>query len=69
MIKKLSELNVGDKFWFTDVPYLVIDMDMKNMSLFTDFSNIKMVLCLATYKVIGFDKNITVIQDKDNFPV
>ena len=69
MIKKLSELNVGDKFWFTDVPYLVIDMDMKNMSLFTDFSNIKMVLCLSTYKVIGFDKNITVIQDKDNFPV
>ena len=69
MIKKLSALKVGDKFWFTDVPYLVIDMDMKNMSLYTDYSKIKWVLCLSTYKVVGFSSDITVIQDKDNFPV
>lgn len=69
MLKKLSDLNIGDKFWFTDVPYLVIDMDMKNMSLYTDFSKIKWVLCLATYKVVGFNKDIKVLQDKDNFPV
>lgn len=69
MIKKLYELSIGDKFWFTDVPYLVIDLDMKNMSLFTDFSDIVFVMCLSTYKIIGFDKNIIVIQDKDNFSV
>lgn len=69
MIKKLSALKVGDKFWFTDVPYLVIDMDTKNMSLHTDYSKIKWVLCLATYKVVGFNSDIIVIQDKDNFPV
>ena len=69
MLRKLSELQVGDKFWFTAVPYLVIDMDMKNVSLFTDYSNIKWVLCLSTYKVVGFNKNIRVLQDKDNFPV
>ena len=69
MLKKLSDLNIGDKFWFTEVPYLVIDMDMKNMSLYTDFSKIKWVLCLATYKVVGFNKDIKVLQDKDNFPV
>jgi hypothetical protein len=69
MLKKLSDLNIGDKFWFTDVPYLVIDMDMKNMSLYTDFSKIKWVLCLATYKVVGFNKDIKVLQDTDNFQV
>jgi len=69
MIKRLEDLKIGDKFWFTDVPYLVIDMDMTNMSLFTDFSSIRFVLCLVTYKVVGFDKNINVIQDKDNFRV
>lgn len=69
MLKKLSDLNIGDKFWFIDVPYLVIDMDMKNMSLYTDFSKIKWVLCLATYKVVGFNKDIKVLQDTDNFQV
>ena len=69
MIKKLHELQIGDKFWFANVPYLVIDLDTNNLSLFTDFSKIKFVMCLSTYKIIGFDKNITVIQDKDNFPV
>lgn len=69
MLKKLSDLNIGDKFWFTDVPYLVIDMDMKNMSLYTDFSKIKWVLCLATYRVVGFNKDIKVLQDTDNFQV
>lgn len=69
MLKKLSDLNIGDKFWFTDVPYLVIDMDTKNMSLYTDFSKIKWVLCLATYKVVGFNKDIKVLQDTDNFQV
>lgn len=69
MLKKLSDLNIGDKFWFTDVPYLVIDIDMKNMSLYTDFSKIKWVLCLATYRVVGFNKDIKVLQDTDNFQV
>ena len=69
MLRKLSELQVGDKFWFADVPYLVIDLDMKNVSLFVDYSNIKWVLCLSTYKVVGFNKDIRVLQDKDNFPV
>ena len=69
MLKKLSDLNIGDKFWFTDVPYLVIDMDMKNITQFTDYSNIKWVLCLATYKVIGFNKDIKVLQDTDSFQV
>lgn len=69
MLKKLSDLNIGDKFWFTDVPYLVIDMDMKNMSLYTDFSKIKWVLCLTTYRVVGFNKDIKVLQDTDNFQV
>lgn len=67
--KRLSELEIGDKFWYAGVPYLVIDLDMKNQSLSTDFSNIRFVMCLSTYKVIGFDKNIKVEQDKDNFPV
>ena len=69
MIKKLSALKVGDKFWFADRPYLVVDIDTRNMSLNTDFSNIKFVMSLSSYKIVGFDKNITVIQDKDNFPV
>ena len=69
MIKKLSALKVGDKFWFTDRPYLVVDIDTRNMSLHTDFSNIKFVMCLSTYKSVGLDKNITVVQDLDNFPV
>ena len=51
--KKLKELNVGDKFWFTDVPYVVIDMDFKNFSLFTDYSNLIPVMSLATYKIVG----------------
>ena len=68
-IKKLSELQIGDKFWFSGVPYLVIDLDLKNLSLFNDFSNIKFVMCLSTYKIIGFDRNLKVEQDKDNFPV
>lgn len=69
MLRKLSELQIGDKFWFTDVPYLVIDLDMKNVSLFTDYSDIRWVMCLSTYKVVGFNKDIRVLQDKDNFPV
>ena len=69
MLRKLSELQIGDKFWFTDIPYLVIDLDMKNVSLFADYSNIKWVMCLSTYKVVGFNKDIRVLQDKDNFPV
>ena len=51
--KKLKELNVGDKFWFTDVPYVVIDMDFKNFSLFTDYSNLIPVMSLVTYKIVG----------------
>lgn len=51
--KKLKELNVGDKFWFADVPYVVIDMDFKNFSSFTDYSNLVPVMSLATYKIAG----------------
>ena len=69
MLKKLADLEIGDKFWFTDVPYLVIDLDTRNMSMTTDFSNIKFVMCLSTYKIIGLDKNIRVLQDKGNFTI
>jgi hypothetical protein len=65
--KRLSELRIGDKFWFEDMPYLVINLDTNNISLFSDFSNIKFALSLTTYKIIGFNENIEVVQDKDNF--
>lgn len=72
MIKvKASELKVGDKFRFGlyGHPYLVIDMDFKNFSLYTDFSNLIAVLDLVTYKVLGFNGDIKVEQDMDNIPV
>ena len=69
MKKYLYELNVGDKFWFEDRPYLIIDFDLTNQSLFTDFSDIKCVLCLNSYKIVGINKNKEVMWDKDNFYV
>jgi hypothetical protein len=68
---KVSELEVGDKFrfGFYGHPYLVIDMDFKNFSLHADFSNLVAVLDLVTYKVIGFNGDTKVEQDKDNIPV
>lgn len=69
MIKVLADLKIGDKFWFTDRPYLVIDVDLNNMTLHTDFYNLVPVLDLSTYKILCFHKTTKVIQDKDNFYV
>lgn len=69
MKKYLYELNVSDKFWFEDRPYLIIDFDLTNQSLFTDFSDIRCVLCLNSYKIVGINKNKEVVWDKDNFYV
>lgn len=69
MIKKLYKLKVGDKFWLADTPYLVIDLNLSQVSLTTTYPEVICVLSLTTYKVFCFDKNTTVIQDKDNFPV
>jgi hypothetical protein len=69
MIKRLEELKIGDKFWFADKPYLVIDIDLNNMTFYTDFSSLVPVLDLATYKILCFSKTTKIIQDKDNFPV
>ena len=69
MNKYLYELNVGDKFWFEDRPYLIIDFDLTNQSLFNDFSDIRCVLCLNSYKIVGINKNKEVVWDKDNFYV
>jgi hypothetical protein len=66
---RLSELKIGDKFWFGDRPYLVIDLDFKNLSYYEDFSNMKCVLDLNTYKVLGFSTDTKVIQERDNIPV
>ncbi len=67
MLTTLNKLNIGDKFWFTDIPYLVIDLDSRNLTPTTDFSNVKFVLNLNTYKIVGLSSSIKVIQDKDNF--
>lgn len=69
MLTTLNKLNIGDKFWFTDIPYLVIDLDCRNLTPTTDFSNVKFVLNLNTYKIVGLSSSIKVIQDKDNFYV
>ena len=69
MTKKLHKLKVGDKFWLGDQPYLIIDLNLSQMSLTTVYPEVVCVLSLNTYKVFCFDKNTTVIQDKDNFPV
>ena len=69
MLTTLNKLNIGDKFWFTNIPYLIIDLDYKNLTPTTDFSNVKFVLNLNTYKIVGLDSSIKVIQDKDNFYV
>lgn len=68
---KAKELKAGDKFRFGTYghPYLVIDMDFKNQSLFTDFSNLIAVLDLVSYKVIGFNGDIKVEVERDNIPV
>lgn len=68
---KAKELNIGDKFrfGFEGRPYLVIDMDFKNFSPYTDFSSLVAVLDLVTYKVLGFNGDIKVEQDRDNIPV
>lgn len=68
---KAKELKVGDKFRFGTYghPYLVIDMDFKNCSLYMDFSSLVAVLDLVTYKVIGFNGGIKVETESDNIPV
>jgi hypothetical protein len=66
---ELSKLEIGDKFRFVDVPYLVIDMDMKNFSLYTDYSNLTAVLNLMTYKVMAFDSKTKVDMELDNLYV
>lgn len=66
--KKLSELTIGDKFWYNEVPYLVIDLKLNNLTI-ADFSNLKFVLNLVNYKVVCFNTTIEVEQDKDNIPV
>jgi hypothetical protein len=60
MRKVLSELNIGDKFEFGGLPYLVIDMDLNNMTLHTDYSDLRCVLSLLSFKVVCFDKNARV---------
>ena len=69
MVRKLHKLKVGDKFWLADYPYLIIDLNMNQTSLTTIYPEVICALSLSSYKVFCFDKNTTVIQDKDNFPV
>jgi hypothetical protein len=67
----VGDLKIGDKFRFGPYgrPYLVIDMDFKNCSLFMDYSNLTAVLDLVTYKIIGFNSETKVEQEMDNISV
>ena len=69
MIKKLSDLKIGDKFWFADRPYLIIDFNLSQISLTTKYPDVVCVLDLNSYKVLCFEKNTRVIFDKDNMYV
>jgi hypothetical protein len=69
MNKQLKDLNIGDKFQYAELPYLVIDMDFKNMSLYTDFSNIIAVLSLTSLKVLGFSADIKVTLIESDFAI
>ena len=69
MFKKLYELKIGDKFWFSDRPYLIVDLNFSQMSLDTIYPEVVCVLDLVTYKVLCFDKNTKVEQTTDNIPV
>jgi hypothetical protein len=66
---ELNKLKIGDKFRLADVPYLVIDMDMKNFSLCIDYSNFTAVLNLISYKVMAFDSKTKVNMELDNLYV
>ena len=74
---RLGDLKIGDKFRFPEGhpnynygrPYLIIDLNFKNMTLYSDFSNLSPVLDLTTYKIMCFSKEFDVEQDKDNIPV
>jgi hypothetical protein len=69
MNKQLKDLNIGDKFQYAGLPYLVIDMDFKNMSLYTDFSGIIAVLSLTSLKVLGFNADIKVTLIESDFTI
>ena len=66
---KLSELKIGDKFWYSDKPYLIVDLNLSQMSLTTAYPEVTCVLDLCTYKILCFKKDTKVIQDTDNIPV
>ena len=68
---KVGDLKIGDKFRYGQYgrPYLVVDIDFKNCSLFMDYSNLTAVLDLVTYKLIGFNNETLVEQEMDNVSV
>ena len=66
---KLSELKIGDKFWYNDKLYLIVDLNLSQMSLTTAYPEVTCVLDLCTYKILCFKKDTKVIQDTDNLPV
>lgn len=76
---KLKDLKIGDKFRFPESskhynygrPYLIIDFNLYSIYPYSDInvSQITPVLDLVTYKIVGFNKEFEVEQDKDNIPV
>lgn len=63
---KLSELKIGDKFWYSDKPYLIVDLNLSQISLGTFYPEVICVLDLVTYKILCFKKDTKVLQESDN---
>ncbi len=63
---KLSELKIGDKFWYSDKPYLIVDLNLSQISLSTFYPEVICVLDLVTYKILCFKKDTKVLQESDN---
>jgi hypothetical protein len=56
----IENIKIGEKFILNDNSYLRIDMDLNNMTVFADFSNLVCVLDLSTYRVVCFHKSTEV---------
>lgn len=74
---RLGDLKVGDKFrlpkghpnYKYGRPYLLIDLNMSRMFSTAEFQKMLPTLDLTTYRVMCFNPEYEVEQDKDNIPV
>lgn len=69
MLKYLRDLEIGDKFWFDNCVYLVIDFNLCDFTANTFYTNLVAVLDLNTYKIVALNKDLKIIQDKDNISI